>query len=310
MRLLLVVNVAASGVTPRGRELVEQELRRHHDVKVVVTTARWHACSLAAEAASDGMDAVVLFGGDGAVNEAANGLVGTSTALAVLPGGSTNVFARTIGLPNRPVPAVRRIVAALDASSVRRVGMGQAGDRYFLFHLGVGFDAAVVEQVERRGNLKRSLGHGLFAVAAVTTWLRGYDRKRPHFTVRLEGGEVIDDGYFAICSKTDPYTFFGPRPFRVNPGTGFDTPLALVVLRDLSASTLVSAAAAALAGGRRLAGLGCVEQRSPVGSLSFTGTGPFPYQVDGDYLGETESLEVTLRPDCLDVVLPLPAAPG
>ena len=305
MRLLLVVNVVASAVTPRNCELVAQELAGHHDVEVVRTTARWHACGLAREGADDGVEAVVVFGGDGAVNEAANGLVGTSTALAVLPGGSTNVFARTIGLPNHPERAVRQLVAALDAGSRRRVGMGRAGDRFFLFNLGMGFDAAVVEHVEERSGLKRWLGPALFAVTALDTWLRGYDRTRPRFSVRLDDGETIDDGYFAICSQTDPYTFLGPRPFRVNPDVGFDTPLGLVVLRDLSASTLVGAAAAALAGSGRLGERACVEQRSGLGRFSVTGHGPFPHQVDGDYLGEVESLEVTHHPACLDVVVPV-----
>jgi diacylglycerol kinase family enzyme len=309
VRLLLVVNVAASGVSARTCGLVEQELSAHHDVTVVKTTARWHACSLAKEGSDDGVDAVVVFGGDGAVNEAANGLVGTSTALAALPGGSTNVFARTVGLANRPEKAVHQVVAALEARSVRRVGMGRAGDRWFLFHLGIGYDAAVVAQVEQRGGLKRWLGHGLFAVAAVNTWVRGYDRSRPRFSVRLPDGSTIDDGYFAICSKTDPYTFLGPQPFRVNPGVGFDTPLGLVVLRDLSASTLLGAAAAALRGGTDLGGRACVEQRSGLEQLTVTGNGPFPYQVDGDFLGETESLEITHRASCLDVVVPVPEEP-
>ncbi|MDP9389521.1 MAG: diacylglycerol kinase family lipid kinase, partial [Actinomycetota bacterium] len=115
MKLLLVVNPTASSVTPRSREQVEQALTRGHDVTVVETTARGDAVDLARRAVDDGTDVVVVFGGDGTVNEAANGLVGTSTALAALPGGSTNVFARTLGLPNRPVPAVERLVAALGA---------------------------------------------------------------------------------------------------------------------------------------------------------------------------------------------------
>ena len=307
MNLLLVVNAVASAVTPRNRALVEQALRERHDVIVVVTTERGHACTLAGEAAAGGVDAVVVLGGDGTVNEAANGLVGSTTALAVLPGGSTNVFARTIGLPNRPVPAVRRISAALDARSVRRVGVGQAGARSFLFHLGIGFDAEVVHQVEQRGGLKRWLGHGLFAFGALTTWLSHYDRSRPRFSVRLAGGEVIPDGYFAVVEKTDPYTFLGPRPFHLVPGTGLDTGLSLVVLCDLSAATLVGAGVAALAGGRRLPGMGCVAVRPDVGAVSVAGFGPFPHQVDGDYLGEVESLEVSYRPDCLDIVVPLPA---
>lgn len=308
VRLLLVVNTVASAVTPRSRELVEQALREHHDLTVVVTTARQHACTLAGEAAASGVDALVVLGGDGTVNEAANGLVGSGTALGVLPGGSTNVFARTLGFPNRPVPAVRRLVEALDAGSVRRIGVGQAGSRSFLFHVGVGFDAAVVEQVEKRGDLKRRLGHALFAYGAVTTWFSHYDRSRPRFRIRLPDGEVIPDGYFAILEETDPYTFFGPRALRLAPGTGFDSGLSLVVLRDLSAATLVGTAVAALAGGGRLAGMGCVAVRPGLDAVHLEGYGPFPWQVDGDFMGEVESLDVTHRPACLDVVLPLPVA--
>ena len=301
-----MVNAAASAVSPRVRGLVEQELRQHHDVTVVHTAAPEHACELSRDAAGSGADVIFALGGDGTINETANGLAGTSTALAALPGGSTNVFARTIGLPNRPVAAVRLLLSALEATSVRRVGMGMAGERYFLFNLGIGFDAAVVRQVERRAGLKRWLGHGLFAFAARSTWVGGYERGRPRFTLRLGDGETIDSGYFAVCLKTDPYTFLGPRPFQLVPGTDFDSALSLVVLRDLGASTLLGAAAAGLAGGGRLAQMDRVEVRTDVERVTVEGLGPFPHQVDGDYLGEVTSLEVSHRPDCLDVVVPLP----
>lgn len=306
MKLLLVVNAFASGVTPRNHALVEEALRKDHDVTVDLTAARQHACTLAREAAGSGVDAVVVLGGDGTVNEVANGLVGTHTALAALPGGSTNVFARTLGFPHRPVPAVRRLVDALAARSIRRIGVGQTDSRCFLFHAGLGFDAAVVHQVEQRGGLKRWLGHGLFAYSAVTTWLSHYDRSRPRFRVHLPSGEVIPDGYFAIIEESDPYTFFGPRPFCVAPGTEPGSGLSVVVLRDLSAATLVGAAVAALAGGRRLDGMGCVAVRPGLESVRVEGFGPFPWQVDGDYMGEVDSLEVSHRPDCLDVVVPVP----
>jgi diacylglycerol kinase family enzyme len=306
VRVLLVVNSTASAMSGRVCEEVEQEWRDHFEVTVATTAARQHACELARQAVKDGMDAVVALGGDGTVNEVANGLVGSSVALGALPGGSTNVFARTIGLPNRPVPAARQLTAALEAGSKRRVGMGRAGERHFLFNLGVGFDAAVVELVERRADLKRWLGHGMFAAAAVRTWLGRFDRSQPHFTVHLPDGEVIDHGYFAVCLKTDPYTYLGPRPFHLAPGTGFDTPLSLVVLRDLSASTLVGAALSALTGRGKLDERDCVEVRTGLEHLTVEGPGPFPHQVDGDYLGQTERLEVAHQPDCLDVLLPLP----
>ena len=149
MRVLLVVNASASSVTPRTRVVIAKALAADHSVEVAETSRRGHASRLAQGAAASGVDVVVVLGGDGTVNEAANGLAGSSTALGVLPGGSTNVFARTIGCPNDPIEATGQLLAALSRRSIRRVGLGSANGRYFLFHAGIGFDAAVVEQVER-----------------------------------------------------------------------------------------------------------------------------------------------------------------
>jgi len=148
----------------------------------------------------------------------------------------------------------------------------------------------------------------LFAYGAVTTWFSHYDRSRPRFRVHLGDGEVVPDGYFAIIEESDPYTFFGPRPFCVAPGTTPHTGLSAVVLRDLSAATLVGAAVAALAGGRRLEGMACVAVKTGLASVRVEGLGPFPWQVDGDFMGEVDSLDITHRPDCLDLVLPVAAA--
>ena len=223
MKILLVVNPSASSVTARTRIVIQKALSADHRLEVVATSRRGHATRLAQSAANDGMDAVVVLGGDGTLNEAANGLVGTETALAAVPGGSTNVFARTLGLPDDPVEATGALLDAIEAGSVRRVGLGCVNDRYFLFHAGVGFDAAVVEQVERRGGLlKRFAGHPLFVAAAVDTWIRHYDRRSPAFRVSSRSvheapgdgpGEVDDfgeesavEGLMAVCLNTDPYT--------------------------------------------------------------------------------------------------------
>src|SRR5579884_1472401 len=114
MRLQLIVNVSASAVTPRVRVVIAEALAARHDLEVAFTSARGHATELAAEAAEDGRDAVVVLGGDGTLNEAANGLHGTGTALAVLPGGSTNVYARTIGMRRDPVAAAEQLLVTLD----------------------------------------------------------------------------------------------------------------------------------------------------------------------------------------------------
>ena len=124
MKVLLIVNPSASSVTARTRIVIQKALSADHRLEVSATTRRGHATRLAQSAANDGIDVVVVLGGDGTLNEAANGLVGTDTALAALPGGSTNVFARTLGLPDDPVEATGALLDAIDVASIRRGGLG------------------------------------------------------------------------------------------------------------------------------------------------------------------------------------------
>jgi diacylglycerol kinase family enzyme len=299
MRLLLIVNSLASSVTPRGRVVIQKALSADHDVTMAETSRRNHAARLAQGAARDGVDVVVVLGGDGTLNEAANGLAGTQTALAPLPGGSTNVFARTIGLPNDPIEATGALLAGLAGGRIEPVGLGSVNGRYFLFHVGLGFDAAVVEQVERRAQLKRWAGHPLFVFSAFTTWIRHYDKSRPRFEV--DGVP----GYFTIVLNTNPYTFFGNRPLDLVPEATLERGLAAVTFKTLAFDKVLRAAATALAGNdiRRLKWL---DVRTDVESLKVVGTEgePFPYQVDGDYLGEVAELEFRHEPDVLRLVLP------
>src|SRR5918999_809895 len=165
MRALLIVNPTASSVTSRARVVIQKALAADHDLTVAETKRRGHAERLARGAANDGADVVVLLGGDGTLNEAANGLVGSSTALAPLPGGSTNVFARTLGISRDPLEATGQLLASLHRRSYRRIALGNVNGRRFLFHTGLGFDAAVVAQVERRQHLKRYAPQPLFVAS-------------------------------------------------------------------------------------------------------------------------------------------------
>jgi diacylglycerol kinase family enzyme len=304
VRLLLIVNSAASSVTARGRVVIQKALSADHQVTMVETNRRGHATRLAQGAANDRVDVVVCLGGDGTLNEVANGLAGTETALAPLPGGSTNVFARTIGLPNDPIEATGHLLEGLSQERIERVGLGSVNGRYFLFHVGIGFDAVVVKQVERRAALKRYVSHPLFIYAAFATWFRHYDRSRPRFSVREDQGAVIDDGYFAICLNTNPYTYLGNRPFDVIPEATLDRGLAIVTFRSLALGTLLRAAASALGFGRDLRRQKHLDVRSDLTRFKVDGHGPFPYQVDGDYLGETEHLSFEHKPEILKLVLP------
>lgn len=303
MKIVLISNASASSVTARTRVVIQKALSADHEVELAETARRGHAARIAKGAAAGGADLVCVLGGDGTLNEAANGVVGTRTALAPLPGGSTNVFARTLGLPEDPVHATAVTLEALESNSIRSIGLGSANARYFLFHCGVGYDAAVVEQVEKRGQLKRWAGHSLFAFAAIDTWLRHYERKSPHFAVEF-GDAIIDDGYFTVCLNTDPYTYLGTRPFHIAPAANLDRPLSVVTLRSLGALRLGRLALSSLRGPKGVSSRRGVDVRSDVRSFRIRSETPFPYQVDGDYLGEVTSINFEWEPDALQLVVP------
>lgn len=308
MRVLLVVNSFASSVTARGRVVIQKALGADHELTVVETSRRGHATRFAQDAAARGVDVVVALGGDGTLNETANGLIGTSCALAPLPGGSTNVFARTLGYPNDPIEATGALVDALAAGSFHRVGVGTANGRVFLFHTGIGYDAAVVEEVERRHNLKRWAGHPLFVYAALVTWARRFDRRHPHFTIELGDGEVLDRGFFTIAMKTNPYTYLGNRPLDLVHDVGLGTPLALVHFRTLSARRVLGAIGAALRGGGISPNRSVLVRPGVVHAVVHADP-PVPYQVDGDHLGEVGRLELRYVPDALTLVVPADVNP-
>jgi diacylglycerol kinase family enzyme len=258
---------------------------------------------LARGASDDGAEAVVVLGGDGTLNEAANGLAGTKTALGVLPGGSTNVFARTIGHTNDPLDATAELLDAMDSNRRRRIGLGKANNRYFLFHVGVGFDAAVVETVEKRSSLKRYAGHPLFVWSSLLTWAKFGERKSPRFSVRFNNNDVVDS-YLTICLNSNPYTYLGNMPFNIAPGLDFEHGMTVVSVKSLRFPSLTGLVASALLAGKRLRHNPKADFREDVQSCEVTGYGKFPYQLDGDYLGDVDALSLRHEPEILDVLMP------
>lgn len=303
LRILLVVNSFASSVTARNTVIVHRRLSRGHDVELVETNRRGHATRFAHDAARRGVDVVIGFGGDGTLNEVATGIAGTDTALGVLPGGSTNVFARTLDMTNDPVEAVEALADGIDAADFRPIGLGQVNGRYFCFHTGVGFDAAVVERVEQRGSMKRWLGHPLFIWAGVTTWLTGYERHSPHFRLTGDGGPDVDDGYFTIVLNTNPYTYLGNRPLDLSPAATLDRGLVAITFTTMNAAAILTSLAGALRGGGVKAA-DHLDIRVDVSELVIEHETPFPYQVDGDALGATRLLAFTHVPDAVQLVFP------
>ena len=310
VHIRLVVNPAASSTTPERRTSVEAALGEHHRLSVVETRGRDDATALAADALTDGVDAVAVLGGDGTVNEVANALVGTRVPLIALPGGGTNVFCRTLGLPDDPSAAARLLLPGDGHVELRRIGVGTiegsglAGrdHRHFCFHTGIGWDAALVAVVERHARHKRRYGHALFVYAGLHTFFGGYDRRRQHFLVELDDGTLVHDAYFALVMNSDPYTFVGHRPFVIDPTNSADDPFTVVVLRSMRVRHFLAIMFRALRG----KGLGesrTLVMRREVASVTARRTTSLPYQVDGDHLGDAAELHLAYRPDALSVVV-------
>ena len=287
---MLVVNAFASSVTARNTVVVHQILSRGNDVEIVETNRRGHATRFSQDAARRGIDVVIGFGGDGTLNEVATGVAGTDTALGALPGGSTNVFARTLGMPNDPVLAVQQLTDGINSNNIEPIGLGKVNGRYFCFHTGVGYDAAVVKEVENHGSLKRWAGHPLFIYAAVHTWASKYDRRNPHFELTFANGDRVVEGYFTVVLNTNPYTYLGNRPLDLSPAATLDRGLVAVTFRTMQATTILKSLGGALRGGG-VKPTASLDVHEDVESLSITSHQPFPYQVDGDYLGETTDLQ-------------------
>ncbi len=302
MRILLIVNSFASSVTPRNTVLVHEHLAKHHDVQVVETNERGHATRFAQDAASRGLDAVVGFGGDGTLNEIATGLAGSDTALAMLPGGSTNVFVRTLGIANDPMVALTQLMAGIDRNEIERVSLGQANGRYFTFHAGIGYDAAVVEQVERRSSLKRVVGQPLFAYSALHSWFKSYDRKYPHFTMNIDG-RAIPNGFFSVVLNTNPYTFVGKHPIHLSSAASLEKKLVVVTFRKMTTPLMLKTLYSALRRGGLETSSG-IDIATDVEHVKIEFPAPFPYQLDGDYLGDTTSIEIKHCPEALRLVRP------
>lgn len=304
----MVVNAFASSVTARNTVVVHRALAQGNEVEIVETNRRGHAIRFAQDAARRGVDIVIGFGGDGTLNEVATGVAGTDTAIGILPGGSTNVFARTLGMPNDPVAAVPLLANGISTRDIRPIGLGHVNGRYFCFHTGIGYDAAVVREVERRASMKRWLGHPLFIYASLRTWLSKYDRSEPHFQVCTSASSIPVDGYLTIVLNTNPYTYLGNRALDLSPAATLDRGLVAITFKTLKVGAILGALSGALRGGG-MKQSDAVDVQTDLSCLTITSTRPFPFQLDGDYLGETLDLRFQHRPNAVKLVYPsLPGA--
>src|SRR4051794_17253213 len=219
--MLVIVTPYATTMSDRLKHLVVYALQGVYDVEAVDTQRRGHAMDLCREAAGEGYDVVVAFGGDGTVNEAANGLAGSETPLTRLPGGSNNVVCKILGIPNDVVDATEHLLRMADAWSPRPVDLGRVNGRWFTFSAGMGLDASVVERVDRHPHLKARFGPWYYAEAAVLTFLRRYVVRPPRIDVDVDGRTLR--GVSLFLQNGEHYTYFNARPVDLVDGARLDS---------------------------------------------------------------------------------------
>jgi len=306
VRALLIVNPKATTTSERARDILVRALRSAVDLVVENTSRRGHAAELGASAAADGMDLVVTLGGDGTVNEVVNGLLAdgrtadAAPALAVVPGGSTNVFARALGLPMDWVNGTGVILEALRDKRFRRVSLGRANGRYFTFCAGVGLDAAVIRRVEEARKRGVSATPALYMRSMAAEFYSADGRRHPDLTLEIPGRRARTGLAMAIVQNTSPWTYLGGRAVSPNPKATFETGLDVLLLKHLTVAGTIRTASQLLAGRAAPHGKQIVAHHD-LEKFWLRSARPQAFQLDGDYLGECDEVELDSVPNALRV---------
>jgi diacylglycerol kinase family enzyme len=308
-RMLIIVNPYATTVSDRLKNLVVYALQARYEVEAVDTEAAEHAIEIGREARTGGYDIVVAFGGDGTLNEVANGLAGTDVPVSVLPGGSTNVVCRTLGIPNDVVDATEHLIGLADDFRPRKIDLGRCNGRHFVFACGVGLDATVVKRVDAHPRLKARARQWYYTWAAISGFYRQYLRDPVRLTLEVEGETL--EGVTAIAQNSDPFTYFANIPIRICEDIGLDDgTISMALLRRAKQRDMLPIAARVLSKGLHVSKNRQIDEfddltRASVRSISEDRDGvlrPFPVQVDGDYIGEYTELDFSVEPGALTVV--------
>lgn len=309
MRGLLVVNPRATTTSPRVVDVIVHAFSDQIDLDVTVTTHKGHGISLGERARAEGLDVVVTLGGDGVVNEVVNGMLGNGTSatpaplLATVPGGSANVFARSLGLPNDPVEATGMLLEALRTGRHRSIGLGTASGRWFLVNAGLGIDAEIIASMERHRHSGREATPLRYLTTTLTEFFRRTNRHEPALTLTRatpDGVERIEGVYLAIVQNTSPWTYLGTLPLNPNPDAAFDSDLDVFAVRDLHVPTALLAARRILAATHGTA-RGRLVSWHDQEQFTLTASRPMQLQIDGEGLGLVTELVFQSQRDALRV---------
>jgi diacylglycerol kinase family enzyme len=308
-RMLIIVNPYATTVSDRLKNLVVYALQARYEVEAVDTEAAEHAIEIGREARTGDYDIVVAFGGDGTLNEVVNGLAGTDVPVSVLPGGSTNVVCRTLGIPNDVVDATEHLIALADDFRPRKIDLGRCNGRHFVFACGVGLDATVVKRVDANPRLKARARQWYYTWAAISAFYRQYLRDPVRLELEVDGEK--QEGVTAIAQNSDPFTYFANVPIRICEDIGLDDgTISMALLHRAKQRDMLPIAARVLSRNLQVSKHRQINEfddvrEAFVRSISMDEDGqprPFPVQVDGDYIGEHTELRFSVDPGALTVV--------
>ncbi|MEE6169004.1 MULTISPECIES: diacylglycerol/lipid kinase family protein [unclassified Mycolicibacterium] len=315
MRAVLIVNPNATSTTPAGRDLLAHALESRVKLTVVHTDHRGHAIEIARDATRDGVDVLIVHGGDGTVNEVVNGILGHSggrpdadaaPAVAVVPGGSANVFARALGISPDPIEATNQLVDLLSdyrrGGKWRRIGLMDCGERWAVFTAGMGVDGAVVAAVEAQRAKGRKVTASRYIRVAVREVLASA-RRDPELTLHLPGAEPVPGVHFVFVSNSSPWTYANSRPVWTNPDTTFETGLGVFATTSMNVWANLKLVRQMVSRKPRIAGKHLIRN-DDVTSVTVTSDTPVACQIDGDYVGLRETMTFTAVPEALGVVAP------
>jgi diacylglycerol kinase family enzyme len=290
----LIVNPSASRVTPELTVAVERELAVAGPVATVLTERPMHAVELAEQAGARS-ERIYVFAGDGGYNEAVNGLA-ADAVVGFIPGGSTSVLPRALGLPRDPIACARLFA---QAPKVRRISLGRVNGRRFTFSAGLGLDAELVRRVDALG---RERGRRASDVAFVRTLVGIFADRRGRIDPAME---VLGVGRvaFALVANCDPYSFVGRAPLHVAPQAAFELGLDLVAPRRVRAR-LLPRIAWWLFAGRGQDRSAHVLYVHDADELRIVCDGPTPLQADGEDLGDVTEADFEAERGALRVLAP------
>ncbi|GAA2544609.1 diacylglycerol/lipid kinase family protein [Mycolicibacterium diernhoferi] len=312
MRAVLIVNPNATSTTPAGRDLLAHALESRVDLTVVHTDHRGHAIEIGQQAARDGIDVLIVHGGDGTVNEVVNGVLSESCerapAVGVVPGGSANVFARSLGISPDPVVATNQLVDLLGdhrrGGQWRRIGLMNCGERWGVFTAGMGVDGDVVAAVEAQRAKGRTVTASRYIRVGIREMLASA-RREPLLTLELPGREPVSGAHFAFVSNSSPWTYANARPVWTNPTTTFDTGLGVFAITSMNIWRNLALVRRMLSSKPDIKARHLIRE-DDLPWLRVSSDTPVACQIDGDYIGLRDVMTFTSVPNALCVVAPLP----